>query len=464
MYESVHRIPLGRDDSHYFVTMSRRRLSRIVLVALTLAPLPGIAGHGVGGGFGGGPPSWAAGAAGPLGARGILADPAGLRGASSAAEARNAQMHELRRAHPDRLEFDPQDQLVVRDEIVAVAPSASALDGARSQGFTVRRQQVLNSLGLEVFILTPPHGLSARRALKRLRASDPEGGYDYNHIYFQSGSIRLSTAFPHAAGVGPASESLPKAGTVLRIGLVDGGVEASHSALHGLTVRAHGCDGTPRPSPHGTAVASLLPGQLAESERVELYAADVYCGEPTGGAVDALSEAIAWLVDQRVAVINVSLVGPPNALLQRVVQIATERGHLIVAAVGNDGPAAPPLYPAAYPGVVAVTGVDRNNKVLVEAERGPYVHFAAPGADIEAARLPEGSADIRGTSFASPTVAALLAARLARPDRVRAAEALHELEAQALDLGAPGFDPVYGYGCLGCESTQPQTAATHRAP
>ena len=445
--------------------MSRRRRSLIVLFVLTLAPLPGIAGHGLGGGFGGGPPSWAGGAAGPLGARGIFADPGGLRGASSAAEARHTQMHELRRAHPDRLDFDPQDQLVVRDEIVAVAPSASALDGARSQGFTVRRQQVLNSLGLEVFILTPPHGLSARRALKHLRASDPEGGYDYNHIYFQSGAARL---FTQATAVSPASEPLSKGGAVLRIGLIDGGVEASHSALHGLTVRAHGCDGTPRPSAHGTAVASLLPSRLTESEqsgaRLELYAADVYCGEPTGGAADALSEAIAWLVDQQVAVINVSLVGPPNALLQRVVQIATERGHLIVAAVGNDGPAAPPLYPAAYPGVVAVTGVDHNNKVLVEAERGPYVHFAAPGADIEAAHLPEGSADIRGTSFASPMVAALLAARLERPDRARAAQALRQLEAQALDLGAPGFDPVYGYGCLGCESTQPQTAATHRAP
>ena len=59
--------------------------------------------------------------------------------------------------------------------------------------------------------------------------------------------------------------------------------------------------------------------------------------------------------------INVSLVGPRNALLERVVASLVSRGHLIVAAVGNDGPAAPPLYPAAYDGVVGVTAVDQRS-------------------------------------------------------------------------------------------------------
>ena len=67
---------------------------------------------------------------------------------------------------------------------------------------------------------------------------------------------------------------------------------------------------------------------------------------PTGGAVDAVAAAFGWMARERVAVINVSLVGPRNALLERVVKTLVSRGHLIVAAVGNDGPAAPPLYPA----------------------------------------------------------------------------------------------------------------------
>ncbi len=448
--------------------MDIRRLSIIAFAALTLAPPPGIAAH-VGGSFSPGPPAWAEFARGPSIAHEASRSSAEGHDMSSsaAADARKAQGRELWRAHRDQLDFDPHGQLVVRDEIIAFAPSTSALNTATFQGFAVRRQQMLSALGAALFVLTPPRGLSAKRALKQLRSSDPEGAYDYNHIYFQTAAPRSPTGKAHASTTNSTPDSAREAGAVVRIGLIDGGVEASHPALRGLTVRAHGCDGTPRPSEHGTAVASLLPLRPGEPERtatrIELYTADVYCGAPTGGAADTLSEALAWLVDQQVAVINVSLVGPPNALLQRVVQMATDRGHLIVAAVGNDGPGAAPLYPAAYPGVVAVTGVDQHNKVLIEAGRGPYVHFAAPGADIGAAHLPEGLADVRGTSFAAPVVAALLAARLDRPNKAQAAAALSELEAQALDLGAPGFDPIYGYGCLGCKG-MPAVAATNRAP
>ncbi len=63
--------------------------------------------------------------------------------------------------------------------------------------------------------------------------------------------------------------------------------------------------------------------------------------------------------------INISLVGPANGLLEQLVRIITARGHIVVAAVGNDGPGAPPLFPAAYPAVVAVTGVDAKQRVLL---------------------------------------------------------------------------------------------------
>ena len=48
-----------------------------------------------------------------------------------------------------------------------------------------------------------------------------------------------------------------------------------------------------------------------------------------------------------------------------------------MAAVGNDGPAAPPLYPAAYAGVVGVSGITPARRALPEAAQGPQVMFTA---------------------------------------------------------------------------------------
>ena len=93
--------------------------------------------------------------------------------------------------------------------------------------------------------------------------------------------------------------------------------------------------------------------------------------------------------------------------------------------------------------------------MLLEANRGPQVVFAARGADMVAARMGAGYAPVRGTSFAAPIVAALLAARCPQPGC--AEQAVRELAQGAKDLGAPGRDPIYGHGlvggALGVEST-----------
>jgi subtilisin family serine protease len=183
---------------------------------------------------------------------------------------------------------------------------------------------------------------------------------------------------------------------------------------------------------------------------LELFAADVYCGEPVGGAVDSMAAAFGWLAREKVAVVNVSLVGPRNSLLERVVATLTKRGHVIVAAVGNDGPAAPPLYPAAYDGVVGVTAVDAKHKVLIEACRGKHVDFAAQGADVNGAtQAPDVWVEIRGTSFAAPVVALQLAMRMAVPDPVQRERALADLASTAIDLGRNGRDEIYGAGQVG---------------
>jgi hypothetical protein len=342
--------------------------------------------------------------------------------------ARVARIDRLLARHRAELERDPRGELVIRAQVLAIDASESALARARDDGFPVRRIIDLPDLGLRVAVLGAPPGMSAARALRRLRKLDPAGAYEYNHVYLDAGPAR-----PAAAQL-----ALPAARVAERVGLIDSGVDPAHAALTGAPLERFGCDGRVVPGAHGTAVASLLVAQGAGA----IFAADVYCGAPTGGAVDSVAAALGWMARERVGVINVSLVGPRNALLERAVKSILARGHLVVAAVGNDGPAARPLYPAAIAGVIGVTAVDGRHRVLVEACRGPHVAFAALGVHA-------GQPPLRGTSFAAPKVAVLLASRLATPDPAAARTAVEDLRSRARDLGRPGPDEVYGFGEVG---------------
>lgn len=356
---------------------------------------------------------------------------------------------DLLRRYPDRIEADPNGQPVVRGELVAYAPSPALFDKAREEGFVVLRQQTTPGLDESIVVLRPPNGVSTRDGLRRLRELAPDDALDFNHLYGESGQTTGETA------PAPSEPARTTNGVASRVGLIDSGVDSNVEALREARIHREGCSGRTVANPHGTAVASIMVGKAERfhgaAPGAELYAADVYCDEPTGGAIDAIVAACAWMARENVAVVNVSLVGPANRVLERVVARMIARGHLIVAAVGNEGPAAPPLYPASYPGVVGVTAVDGAARALPEAARGTQVAFAAPGADMAAASIDSGYVIVRGTSFAAPVVAGLLAIRCERPDAAAAQRALAQLKASAIDLGERGKDPIYGDGLVGQE-------------
>ena len=356
-------------------------------------------------------------------------------------ELRQRTVSELLRRHSDQLEADAAGEPVVRGELLLAGASAAQVDAALRLGFRVLREQALEGLDDRLLVLSPPRGHSLAEAAALLRALDPLLTVDFNHLYQRSGAA--------GPAVSPVS-TMGSAAPPLRIGLVDGGIDRRHPQLRALTAQQWGCDGRPVASPHGTAVASLLVAQEANGAVTpQLYVADIYCDGATGGATAKLAGALAWMAREQVPVVNLSLVGPANRVLERAVRALISRGHLLVAAVGNDGPAAAPLYPAAYPGVVGVTGVGTQRRVLPEAAQGPHVAFAALGAEVLAARSGErGLSTVRGTSFAAPQVARVLARLLPRPDVDAAQQALQRLQAAAIDLGAPGRDDVYGWGLV----------------
>jgi hypothetical protein len=371
-------------------------------------------------------------------------------------DARHLLIASLIRTNPRTIAVDPRGNPIVRGELLAYAPSTQALAAALAKGFAITREQTAADLNIHLVVLQAPASMNIVKALRTLRDADPEGVYDFNHIYTgvgllagESAELLIDTPAPQYSGASRSEKPLP------RVGLIDSGVEGSHPVFRNAQIHPWGCGGRSLPSAHGTAVASLLVGQSTRFhgvlDKAELYAADVYCNAPTGGAVDALAAAFSWLAEQRVAVINVSLVGPDNAALSQIVRALTSRGYLLVAAVGNDGPAAPPLYPASYPHVIGVTAVDGHRRVLIEAARGNQVMFAARGADMSAADVGGKYSSIRGTSFAAPIVAALLAQSVTAPEVGSSNAAIDSLAQGAIDLGPKGRDLTYGYGLVSAD-------------
>lgn len=371
---------------------------------------------------------------------GVLNDPLGeaeQTARMTTRELRNVRevaSRQLLRRYPDQIDADADGAIVVRSEIIALAPSATALVAAQARGFSVGERVETGELGLEMVTLRAPQTISTRRAVALLRELDPEGAYEFNHIYLGAG---------HTPSIAKQASSRAASAGV-RVGLIDSGVDADHPALAGASIQQRGFAGPARVGAHGTAVASLIAGECGAAPGSTLYVADVYGGAPTGGGATAIVAALGWLVQSRARVINISLVGPNNRAVEAAVHAAIARGHMIVAAVGNDGPAAAPLYPASYPGVVGVTGVDARNRVLPEAGRGAQVDFAAPGSDFSAATLGGRTAAIRGTSYAAPIVAGLLAQRGGD-----GASAQASLAREALDLGPRGGDQIFGAGLVG---------------
>ncbi|MTW13524.1 S8 family serine peptidase [Pseudoduganella eburnea] len=375
-----------------------------------------------------------------------LLDTAELPRKVSLEQMRLLTVRDLLQRHPAQLEPDPAGFPVVRREILAWSPSAAGLAAASAAGLLVADRQQMPEVGQTLVTLRVPDGVATADALSTLRTADPDGVYDFDHIYIGAGSRAADAAPEGAPAAGKASLPASGAGAPgavggeVRVGLVDSGVDGGHEVFENARIVRWGCGDVAHPAAHGTAVGALM---IGKSERfsgaapgAKLYAADIYCDQPTGGSASQIVQALAWLAKEQVGVINISLVGPPNQMLGRVVQAMVARGHLLVAAVGNDGPTAPPLYPASYPGVVGVTGVDPKRNPLPEAARGPQVMFAAPGSQMAAAAIGAPPYKlVRGTSFASPLVAALLAPKLAAPSPAQAAAAVSSLAASATAAG-----------------------------
>ena len=347
-----------------------------------------------------------------------------------------------------------EDVSVEPGEIVVVSANMQEAQQLQQQaqalGVGIKRRAALGSLGLVVSVLRVPKGMSVADALAQLRQALPGAWLDANHRYALEAGPEVYG--PQLVGWPSGLRGCPGAPA---LGMIDTAVDLKHPAFAGrkVTVRSFLPAGvTPAPAEHGTAVASLLVGDgTGLMPGAALRAAQVFRLRGEHGAdttAELVVRALDWLAGQKVIAINLSFGGPRNQLVEAAIQRVEQLGVEVFAAAGNGGADAPPVYPAAQPGVVAVTAIDARLQPYAHANRGDYIAFAAPGVDVWAAAPGGGGKYESGTSYAVPFATAVFAA--ARVSQPAASNGALEkvLEAGAKDLGAPGKDSTFGWGLI----------------
>lgn len=327
-----------------------------------------------------------------------------------------------------------------RAEVLLIGPGNVA-DAVRGAGYSVVSEQRLQSLQQSLLRIRVRDNESIEQAINTLRQRVPEVRAAPNHVFRPMGEAPVAGKLSGA----PAMVAAPANLAAARIGIIDTGADTTLAPLRGVVQATRGfASGGYLPRAHGSAVAQLASAQGAAVAVCDVFGVD--SRQRLVAPADAIAAAIDWLLSGNLRVINISIEGPRNEVLEFVIDAALARGTAIVAAVGNGGPAAPPGYPAAYPGVIAVTALDEKGLVYRRAGRGKQVQFAARGS-FPGNGAPVLSAEpVSGTSFAAPLVAAEIERRWQANPAATREQIVAELRRDAVDLGEPGWDPVYGWG------------------
>jgi hypothetical protein len=182
-----------------------------------------------------------------------------------------------------------------------------------------------------------------------------------------------------------------------------------------------------------------------------------------GADEDGLGDSIRYAVDHGASVINISMEGGTTDAEPKAVAYALQHDVLVVAGSGNDGEEAG--YPASYPGVLGVGGVQNDGTIWEGSNYGSSVLLSAPATNIVAAGIKSNTAYRSGTGTSDSTAYVSAAAALLRakfPDLTAGQIANRLTKTAGLPSSAKGLtlpDKHYGYGYI-----QPLAALTKDIP
>jgi len=251
----------------------------------------------------------------------------------------------------------------------------------------------------------------------------------------------------------------------IKVGVIDTGISSTHPDLFanikGGVNTINSRKSWNDDNGHGSHVAGIIAalnnniGVVGVGPKIDLYAIKVLDASGSGYLSDVI-EGLDWAIQNKMQFVNMSLGTTANIQsFSDAVKRVNAAGIVEVAAAGNDGKAV--NFPAAYPEVIAVGATDSNNNIASWSSRGPELDLVAPGVSIYSTYKNSSYATLSGTSMATPHITGTAALVLSTPvgsydangnGKWDPSEVQKKLENSATDLGASGFDQIFGFGLI----------------
>lgn len=289
-----------------------------------------------------------------------------------------------------------------------------AAELARDFGLTLLSDWPMPDLGVDCYVMQVPDGRGAAEVVQAMskdkRAEWVQAMNTFHALERPDSLLALQPSMRlwHLDEMHKAST-----GRGVRVAIVDSGVDATHPDLAGrVVVEENFVDSSPfAPEAHGTAVAGIIGARADDGARVVGIAPQAVllalraCWEVSANETlcssFSLARALQYAISNNAQVINLSLAGPDDRLLARLVDVAIARGSTVVGAFDErmDGGG----FPASHAGVLAVAEAGPG------AAGGPAKILFAPGEDVPSTAPGARWNLVSGSSFAAAHVAGMVA-------------------------------------------------------
>ncbi len=299
---------------------------------------------------------------------------------------------------------------------------------AGQHGLALAGDWAMPLIGVDCYVLDVPADRRADEVARtlaqdrRVAWAQPVSSYRARASHGEGGSSQgdpLYAVQPVAAAWRLAELHELATGRDVRVAVVDSGIDAAHPDLDGALLLARDFvvvdgGGNVGAEEHGTGVAGVIGARagngigiagVAPRARLRALRAWRQRRDDTMTTCDTLSlaKALHYAIDKGAEVVNLSLAGPPDRLLARLIDAALARGISVVAAADSRLPSGG--FPASHAGVVAVAAIDEPGRGRV----GDTAPLLAPGRDIPTTRPGARWHLVSGSSYAAAHVAGLVA-------------------------------------------------------